>query len=131
MGKRNKTKKTSEIVEAFKQIQNFIKEEQNLTKTNFTFQQKKVKMPYKMYVGIKKKVLERHDNEKEYNKQNDIVDFNKKKEEKFMTRYILDRHEREKEKIKEKKLLKSRNNKRSQLQGGVMKVGKSWMKKMN
>ena len=68
MGKKFKNKyhnkPSNESISAFKQIENFIQEEKNKERDKFSFQQKKVKMPYKMYMGIKNSVLKKH--KKEY-----------------------------------------------------------------
>lgn len=129
MGKRNKNKKNKEIIDTYKQIQNLLKEEELKDKKTFSFQQKKVKMPYKMYHGIKQKVINKYKKELEYNKQNDII-AQSNTNQKFMTKHILEKYNQEKEKIKKKKLLKSRNIKNSQLKGGILKLPKNFKDKI-
>ena len=78
MGKKFKSKKpTNETLSTFKEIENYIKEEQESKRDKFTFKQKKIKMPYKMYMGIKNSVLKKHKQEEEFNKIKKLSNFAK------------------------------------------------------
>ena len=124
MGKKFK-KKNNDNLSMFKEVENFIKEENDSKRDKFSFQQKKVKMPYKMYMGIKNSVLKKHKKEMEFNKNNDII-AQSDKNQKFMTKYILDKYNKEQEKKRQQKLQISRNHKTSQLKGGVLTLSKKW-----
>lgn len=128
MGKRSK-KKNEEIAETYRQIQSLLKEEEAKDRKTFSFQQKKVKMPYKMYHGIKQKVISKYKKELEFNRQNDII-AQSNSNQKFMTKHILEKYNLEKEKIKQQKLLKSRNIKKSQLKAGVLKLANNFKDKL-
>ena len=129
MGKNFKNKyhnkPSNESLSAFKQIEKFIQEEKNKERDKFSFQQKKVKMPYKMYMGIKNSVLKKHKKEMEFNKSNDIL-ASSDKNQKFMTKYILDKYNKQQDLKRQQKLQISRNNKTSQLKHGVLTLGKNW-----
>ena len=129
MGKNFKNKyhhkPSNESISAFKQIEKFIQEEKNKERDKFSFQQKKVKMPYKMYMGIKNSVLKKHQKEMEYNKNNDII-AQSNTNQKFMTKYVLDKYNKQQEQKRKQKLQISRNNKTSQLKHGVLTLGKNW-----
>ena len=129
MGKNFKNKyhnkPSNESISAFKQIEKFIQEEKNKERDKFSFQQKKVKMPYKMYMGIKNSVLKKHKKEMEFNKSNDIL-ASSDKNQKFMTKYILDKYNKQQDLKRQQKLQISRNNKTSQLKHGVLTLGKNW-----
>jgi hypothetical protein len=130
MGKKFKSKKpTNETLSTFKEIENYIKEEQESKRDKFTFKQKKIKMPYKMYMGIKNSVLKKHKQEEEFNKINSII--GQTKNQKLMTQIILGKHEKEKEKKQQKKLFISRNKQRSRFKDGVLNVGKNFKEKNN
>ena len=118
-------KPTNESLSAFKQIEKFIEEEKNKERDKFSFQQKKVKMPYKMYMGIKNSVLTKHKKEIEFNKYNDII-AQSNTNQKFMTKYVLDKYNKQQEQKRKQKLQISRNNKTSQLKHGVLTLGKNW-----
>ena len=129
MGKNFKNKyhnkPSNESLSAYKQIEKFIQEEKNKERDKFSFQQKKVKMPYKMYMGIKNSVLKKHKKEMEYNKNNDII-AQSNTNQKFMTKYVLDKYNKQQEQKRKQKLQISRNNKTSQLKHGVLTLGKNW-----
>jgi hypothetical protein len=128
MGKKFKMKHkkpSAESLSTYKEIEKFIKEENESKKNKFSFQQKKVKMPYKMYMGIKKSVLKKHKKEMEFNKSNDII-AQSDKNQKFMTRFVLDKYNKEQEKKRQQKLQISRNNKKSQLKHGILTLSKNW-----
>ena len=129
MGKNFKNKyhnkPSNESLSAFKQIEKFIQEEKNKERDKFSFQQKKVKMPYKMYMGIKNSVLKKHKKELEFNKNNDII-AQSNTNQKFMTKYVLDKYNKQQEQKRKQKLQISRNNKTSQLKHGVLTLGKNW-----
>ena len=129
MGKNFKNKyhnkPSNESLSAFKQIEKFIQEEKNKEREKFSFQQKKVKMPYKIYMGIKNSVLKKHKKEMEYNKNNDII-AQSNTNQKFMTKYVLDKYNKQQEQKRKQKLQISRNNKPSQLKHGVLTLGKNW-----
>ena len=128
MGKKFKMKHkkpSAECLSTYKEIEKFIKEENESKKNKFSFQQKKVKMPYKMYMGIKKSVLKKHKKEMEFNKSNDII-AQSDKNQKFMTRFVLDKYNKEQEKKRQQKLQISRNNKKSQLKHGILTLSKNW-----
>ena len=118
-------KPSNESLSTFKQIEKFIQEEKNKERDKFSFQQKKVKMPYKMYMGIKNSVLKKHKKEMEFNKSNDIL-ASSDKNQKFMTKYILDKYNKQQDLKRQQKLQISRNNKTSQLKHGVLTLGKNW-----
>lgn len=118
-------KPTNESLSAFKQIEKFIEEEKNKERDKFSFQQKKVKMPYKMYMGIKNSVLTKHKKEMEFNKYNDII-AQSNTNQKFMTKFVLDKYNKQQEQKRKQKLQISRNNKTSQLKHGVLTLGKNW-----
>ena len=117
-------KPSNESLSTFKQIEKFIQEEKNKERDKFSFQPKKVKMPYKMYMGIKNSVLKKHKEELEFNKSNDIIA--QSKNQKFMTKYVLDKYAKKQEEKRQQKLQISRNNKTSQLKHGVLTLGKNW-----
>ena len=127
MGKRNKkhNKPHQDTLSTYKEIEKFIKEEQDSKRDKFTFKQKKVKMPYKMYMGIKNSVLKKHQKEMEFNKNNDII-ASSDKNQKFMTKYVLDKYNKKQEEKRKQKLQISRNNKTSQLKNGVLTLSKNW-----
>lgn len=128
MGKKFKMKHkkpSAESLSTYKEIEKFIKEENESKKNKFSFQQKKVKMPYKMYMGIKKSVLKKHKKEMEFNKSNDII-AQSDKNQKFMTKFVLDKYNKEQEKKRQQKLQISRNNKKSQLKHGILTLSKNW-----
>ena len=118
-------KPSNESISTFKQIEKFIQEEKDKERDKFSFKQKKVKMPYKMYMGIKNSVLKKHKKEMEFNKSNDIL-AQSNTNQKFMTKYVLDKYNRQQEQKRKQKLQISRNNKTSQLKHGVLTLGKNW-----
>ena len=133
MGKKFKkrhNRPNTDSLSTFKAIEKFIKEENDSKKDKFSFQQKKVKMPYKMYMGIKNSVLKKHKKEMEFNKSNDIIAQSNKKQ-KFMTKFILDKYNKEQERKRQKKLQISRNHNSSQLKNGVLNLSKKWKEKLN
>ena len=133
MGKKFKNKHNkpnNESLSTFKAIEKFIKEENESKRDKFSFQQKKVKMPYKMYMGIKNSVLKKHRQEMEFNKNNDII-AQSNKNQKFMTKYILDKYNKDQERKRKQKLQISRNHKSSQLKNGVLNLSKKWKEKLN
>ena len=133
MGKKFKkrhNRPNTDSLSTFKAIEKFIKEENESKKDKFSFQQKKVKMPYKMYMGIKNSVLKKHKKEMEFNKSNDII-AQSNKNQKFMTKFILDKYNKEQEKKRQKKLQISRNHNTSQLKNGVLNLSKKWKEKLN
>ena len=118
-------KPSNSTISTFKQIEKYIQEEKNKQRDKFSFQQKKVKMPYKMYMGIKNSVLKKHQKEMEFNKNNDII-ASSDKNQKFMTKYVLDKYNKKQEEKRKQKLQISRNNKTSQLKNGVLTLSKNW-----
>ena len=133
MGKKFKkrhNRPNTDSLSTFKAIEKFIKEENDSKKDKFSFQQKKVKMPFKMYMGIKNSVLKKHKKEMEFNKSNDIIAQSNKKQ-KFMTKFILDKYNKEQERKRQKKLQISRNHNSSQLKNGVLNLSKKWKEKLN
>ena len=132
MGKRNKkhNKPHQDTLSTYKEIEKFIKEEQDAKRDKFTFNQKKVKMPYKMYMGIKNSVLKKHKKEMEFNKSNDII-AQSRRNQKFMTKIILDKFEKQKEQKRNRKLQISRNKRKSQLKDGTLKLSKDFKNKIN
>ena len=123
--KKYHNKPSNKSISTFKEIEKFIQEEKNKQRDKFSFQQKKVKMPYKMYMGIKNSVLKKHQKEMEFNKNNDIIASSDKKQ-KFMTKYVLDKYNKKQEEKRKQKLQISRNNKTSQLKNGVLTLSKNW-----
>ena len=123
--KKYHNKPSNESISAFKQIEKYIQEKKNKQRDKISFQQKKVKMPYKMYMGIKNSVLKKHKKEMEFNKNNDII-ASSDKNQKFMTKYILDKYNKQQEQKRKEKLQISRNNKTSQLKHGVLTLSKNW-----
>ena len=117
-------KPSNSTISTFKQIEKYIQEEKNKERDKFSFQPKKVKMPYKMYMGIKNSVLKKHKEELEFNNCNDIIA--QSKNQKFMTKYVLDKYAKKQEEKRQQKLQISRNNKTSQLKHGVLTLGKNW-----
>ena len=128
--KKKHHKPTQESLATYKEIEKYIKEENESKKDKFSFQQKKVKMPYKMYMGIKNSVLKKHKKEMEFNKNNDII-AQSKKNQKFMTKFVLDKYNKEQERKRQKKLQISRNHKTSQLKNGVLNLSEKWKEKLN
>lgn len=126
MGKKFKSKHPSkDTIDAFKEIEKYITEEQNAKKDKFSFKQKKVKMPFKMYMGIKKSVIKKHEKEMEFNRKNDIIAQTNKKQ-KMMTQIILDKLDKKKQEKDNKKLMISRNKAKSRFKEGVLNVGKNF-----
>lgn len=126
MGKKLKSKHPSkDTIDAFKEIEKYITEEQNAKKDKFSFKQKKVKMPFKMYMGIKKSVIKKHEKEMEFNRKNDIIAQTNKKQ-KMMTQIILDKLDKKKQEKDNKKLMISRNKAKSRFKEGVLNVGKNF-----
>ena len=126
-------KKNEEINNIYKEIENYINEENESKKNKFVFQQKKVKMPFKMYLGIKNSVIKKQKKLEEFNKKNDIIaqtNFNNKKE-RFMTKFIMDKVNIKNENKKNKKLLYARNKVKSQLKEGTLKLGKKFKNLIN
>ena len=126
-------KKNEEINNIYKEIENFINEENESKKNKFVFQQKKVKMPFKMYLGIKNSVIKKQKKLEEFNKKNDIIaqtNFNNKKE-RFMTKFIMDKVNIKNQNKKNKKLLYARNKVKSQLKEGTLKLGKKFKNLIN
>ena len=126
-------KKNEEINNIYKEIENYINEENESKKNKFVFQQKKVKMPFKMYLGIKNSVIKKQKKLEEFNKKNDIIaqtNFNNKKE-RFMTKFIMDKVNLKNENKKNKKLLYARNKIKSQLKEGTLKLGKKFKNLIN
>ena len=128
--KKKHNKPTSESLSTYKAIEKFIKEENESKKDKFSFQQKKVKMPYKMYMGIKNSVLKKYKKEIELNKNNDII-AQSNKNQKFMTKYVLDKYNKQQEQKRQQKLQISRNHKTSQLKNGVLTLSKKWKENLN
>ena len=128
--KKNYNKTNNENLTTLKAIEKLIKEDNENKKNKFSFQQKKVKMPYKMYMGIKKSVLNKYKKEMEFNKNNDII-AQSHNNQKFMTKYILDKYNKEQEKKRQQKLQISRNHKTSQLKNGILTLSKNWKEKLN
>lgn len=131
MGK--KKNNNDNFINMYKEIENFINEENENKKNKFSFQQKKVKMPFKMYMGIKNSVIKKQKKLEEFNKANDIIaqtNFNNKKE-KFMTKYIMEKVNKKNEIKKNKKLLFARNKTKSQLKEGTLTLGKKFKDKLN
>ena len=128
MGKKFKSHQPyKETLDTYKEIEKYIKEENDAKKDKFSFKQKKVKMPYKMYMGIKKSVIKKHQKETEFNQKNDILAQTNKKQ-KMMTTIILDKLEKQKEEKRNRKLIISRNKNRARFKDGVMTVGKNFKK---
>lgn len=128
MGKKFKSHQPyKETLDTYKEIEKYIKEENDAKKDKFSFKQKKVKMPYKMYMGIKKAVIKKHQKETEFNQKNDILAQTNKKQ-KMMTTIILDKLEKQKEEKRNRKLIISRNKNRARFKDGVMNVGKNFKK---
>ena len=128
MGKKFKSHQPyKETLDTYKEIEKYIKEENDAKKDKFQFKQKKVKMPYKMYMGIKKSVIKKHQKETEFNQKNDILAQTNKKQ-KMMTTIILDKLEKQKEEKRNRKLIISRNKNRARFKDGVMNVGKNFKK---
>lgn len=128
MGKKFKSHQPyKETLDTYKEIEKYIKEENDAKKDKFSFKQKKVKMPYKMYMGIKKSVIKKHQKETEFNQKNDILAQTNKKQ-KMMTTIILDKLEKQKEEKRNRKLIISRNKNRARFKDGVMNVGKNFKK---
>ena len=128
MGKKFKSHQPyKETLDTYKEIEKYIKEENDAKKDKFSFKQKKVKMPYKMYMGIKKSVIKKHQKETEFNQKNDILAQTNKKQ-KMMTTIILDKLEKQKEEKRNRKLIISRNKNRAKFKDGVMNVGKNFKK---
>lgn len=126
MGKKFKSKHPSkDTIDTFKEIEKYITEEQNAKKDKFSFKQKKVKMPFKMYMGIKKSVIKKHEKEMEFNRKNDIIAQTNKKQ-KMMTQIILDKLDKKKQEKDNKKLIISRNKAKSRFKEGVLNVGKNF-----
>ena len=126
MGKKFKSKHPSkDTIDTFKEIEKYITEEQNAKKDKFSFKQKKVKMPFKMYMGIKKSVIKKHEKEMEFNRKNDIIAQTNKKQ-KMMTQIILDKLDKKKQEKDNKKLMISRNKAKSRFKEGVLNVGKNF-----
>lgn len=126
MGKKFKSKHPSkDTIDTFKEIEKYITEEQNAKKDKFSFKQKKVKMPFKMYMGIKKSVMKKHEKEMEFNRKNDIIAQTNKKQ-KMMTQIILDKLDKKKQEKDNKKLMISRNKAKSRFKEGVLNVGKNF-----
>ena len=126
-------KKNEEFNKIYKEIENFINEENESKKNKFVFQQKKVKMPFKMYLGIKNSVIKKQKKLEEFNKKNDIIaqtNFNNKKE-RFMTKFIMDKVNIKNENKKNKKLLYARNKVKSQLKEVTLKLGKKFKNLIN
>ena len=126
-------KKNEEFNKIYKEIENFINEENESKKNKFVFQQKKVKMPLKMYLGIKNSVIKKQKKLEEFNKKNDIIaqtNFNNKKE-RFMTKFIMDKVNLKNQNKKNKKLLYARNKIKSQLKEGTLKLGKKFKNLIN
>jgi len=124
MGKKRK----EEFNNIYKEIESFINDENESKKNKFVFQQKKVKMPLKMYLGIKNSVIKKQKKLDEFNKKNDIIaqtNFNNKKE-RFMTKFIMEKVKEKNERKKNKKLLYARNKIKSQLKEGTLKLGKKF-----
>ena len=133
MGKKFKkkhNKPSNESLMTYKAIENFINEENESKKDKFSFKQKKIKMPYKMYMGIKNSVLKKHKQEMEFNKNNDII-AQSNKNQKFMTKYFLDKYNKEQERKRQQKLQISRNHKTSQLKNGILTLSKKLKEKIN
>ena len=128
MGKKFKSHQPyKETLDTYKEIEKYIKEENDAKKDKFSFKQKKVKMPYKMYMGIKRSVIKKHQKETEFNQKNDILAQTNKKQ-KMMTTIILDKLEKQKEEKRNRKLIISRNKNRARFKDGVMNVGKNFKK---
>lgn len=128
MGKKFKSHQPyKETLDTYKEIEKYIKEENDAKKDKFSFKQKKVKMPYKMYMGIKKSVIKKHQKETEFNQKNDILAQTNKKQ-KMMTTIILDKLDKQKEEKRNRKLIISRNKNRARFKDGVMNVGKNFKK---
>ena len=128
MGKKFKSHQPyKETLDTYKEIEKYIKEENDAKKDKFSFKQKKVKMPYKMYMGIKKSVIKKHQKETEFDQKNDILAQTNKKQ-KMMTTIILDKLEKQKEEKRNRKLIISRNKNRARFKDGVMNVGKNFKK---
>ena len=126
-------KKNEEFNKIYKEIENYINEENESKKNKFVFQQKKVKMPFKMYLGIKNSVIKKQKKLEEFNKKNDIIaqtNFNNKKE-RFMTKFIMDKVNIKNQNKKNKKLLYARNKVKSQLKEGTLKLGKKFKNLIN
>ena len=121
-------KKKKDFNNFYKEIENFINDENESKKNKFVFQQKKVKMPLKMFLGIKNSVIKKQKKIEEFNKKNDIIaqtNFNNKKE-RFMTKFIMEKVNEKNQIKKNKKLLYARNKMKSQLKEGTLKLGKKF-----
>jgi hypothetical protein len=132
MGKRNKkhNKPYKETISTYKEIEKYIKEDQDSKRKKFSFKQKKVKMPFKMYLGIKNSVLKKHKKEIEFNKNNDII-AQSGRTQKFMSKIILDKFEKQKELKKMRKLQISRNKRKSKLKDGTLTLSKNYNNEIN
>lgn len=124
MGKNKKKSKRplTETISAFKEIENYIKENDDHKKENFKAKNNKVKMPLKMYLGIKKAVLKKSNEERKFYKENNIIE-QTKKEEKVMTKYFLDKAEHKKKEKEEKKLMISRRKNKKRFKNGTLNIG--------
>ena len=144
-----KGKPSSEMLNTFKEITNFVNKsqsEKNKNINNILNKKQKIKMPMKMYMGIKKAVIKRHEKEKEHNQmvnliikiilnksfffQNDILAETHRKE-KLMTKVILNKLEKKNEQKKNKKLFISRSKAKSRFKDGVLNLSKNFLKNIN
>jgi hypothetical protein len=76
MKKVKKSKPTHEMLNSFKEISKFVSNthtEKDTRVNNVINKKQKIKMPFKMYMGIKKAVLKKHEKEKEYRQKVNLI----------------------------------------------------------
>ncbi len=121
-----------ETLNFFNDIKNFInrKKSQNELKQNLQLRET-IKMPYKMYNGIKQSVIKKYNKNEEMNKMNNIIGESNLNSKKLMTKIIETKIEEEKISKKNLKLKFSYGKNKSKFKDGILKIGKGFINSLS
>ena len=120
-----------ETIDIYNEIKQFIKKQQTQDEKRINTQLRdKVKMPFKMYKGIKIAVKKKYEKEKLINADHGIIGQTGMKEKKLMTKFVENRLEKEEDEKNNMKLKFSHGKKKSKFKDGVMNVNKGFIRNL-
>ena len=118
-----------ETLNFFNDIKGFLNKNKTKEEKRQTFQMRdNVKMPFKMYKGIKNSVIKKSQKNADHNQMNNIIGESGKASGRLMTNIINKRIDGVKENRKNTKLMFSHGIKKARFRDGVMKIGKAFIK---
>lgn len=116
----------------FSNMRTFIKSRETQINKRINIQlREKIKMPFKIYKGIKKSNIDKIKKLKDEEKINNIIGQSKINEEKLMLKIIKNREENNIKNKKNSKLKFSRSKEKSRFKNGVLKIGKNFLNNLN